>query len=54
MRIVLWLLRMQKKKKKVVFSLPSQQPDGEAGQPAGMEDEPFKNEVGSNIKQNSV
>lgn len=41
-----------KKKKKVVFSFPSQQPDGEAVQPVGIEDETSKNEVRTTRKSN--
>lgn len=37
-------------KKKIVFSFPSHQPDGEAGQPVGVEDETSKNEVGNDTK----
>lgn len=46
------LLHMQKKKKKIVFSFPSWQPDGEGGQPVGIEEETSKNEVRTTRKSN--
>ena len=44
------LITHAKKKKKIVSSFPSRQPDGDEGQPLGMEDEETsKNKVGNNI-----